>query len=85
LFLGSSDPGLLSFAHFSEIPTNQSLAEPGTPVVLFQTRIIGGGRDIGQGRNYDVSRDGRFLINNVLNDIADSPITLIQNWSPSAK
>src|SRR6202022_2698100 len=37
--------------------------EPGAPVALFPTRIYGGGVDIGQGRQYDVTRDGRFLIN----------------------
>ena len=57
---------------------------PGTPVALFQTRIVGGGADIGQGRHYDVARDGRFLINTVLDDAAP-PITLLQNWKPPAR
>ena len=55
--------------------------EPGTPVALFQTRIYGGGGDFGQSRQYDVTRDGRFLINTVL-DAAASPITLLLNWTP---
>ena len=55
--------------------------EPGAPVALFQTRIVGGGVDNQQSRQYDVTRDGRFLINTVLDDAA-SPITLIQNWKP---
>ena len=55
--------------------------EPGTPVALFPTRIFGGGVDNAQGRQYDVSRDGRFLINTVLDD-ASSPITLLLNWKP---
>jgi Tol biopolymer transport system component len=55
--------------------------EPGAPVALFPTRILGGGVDAGQGRQYDVTRDGRFLINTVLDD-ASSPITLLQNWRP---
>ena len=59
--------------------------EPGAPVALFETRIVGGGTDIGQGRQYDVTRDGRFLINTVLNDAASAPITLLQNWKPPAK
>jgi hypothetical protein len=43
--------------------------------------VVGG---VGSGgRQYDVTRDGRFLINTVLDD--SSPITLIQNWKPSAK
>lgn len=56
--------------------------EPGTPVMLFQTRIVGGGVDFG--RQYDVARDGRFLINTVLDDTA-SPITILQNWNPTAQ
>jgi Tol biopolymer transport system component len=55
--------------------------EPGTPVALFQTHIVGGGTDNAQGRQYDVARDGRFLINRVLDDVAP-PITLLQNWMP---
>ena len=58
--------------------------EPGTPVALFQTRIVGGGTVSGQGRQYDVAHDGRFLINTVLDDAA-SPITVILNWKPGAK
>ena len=41
--------------------------------------------DNNQGRQYDVARDGRFLINTVLDDAAATPITLIQNWKPPAK
>jgi len=36
------------------------------------------------GHEYAVSRDGRFLINAVL-DNAASPITLLLNWKPSTK
>ena len=52
----------------------------GAPVVLFPTRIAGGGTDVLAGRQYDVTRDGRFLINTVVLDEAAAPITLIQNW-----
>jgi Tol biopolymer transport system component len=55
--------------------------EPGAPVALFPTRIFGGGVDNAQGRQYDVTRDRRVLINTVLDDDA-SPITLLQNWKP---
>ena len=57
--------------------------EPGSPVELFPTRISGGGADNNQGRQYDVTRDGRFLVNTVLEDSA--PITLLQNWQPPAQ
>lgn len=53
-------------------------------MALFPARIFSGGADNGQGWHYDVARDGRFLINTVLDDAA-SPITLVQNWKPPAK
>ena len=38
--------------------------EAGVPTPLFQTRRLGGGLNvIGRGHQYDVARDGRFLIN----------------------
>ncbi len=52
--------------------------EPGTPVALFQTRIAGATNTVGL--NYDVTRDGRFLINTVA-DAAASPITLRKTGS----
>ena len=39
--------------------------------------------DNAQGWQYDVTRDGRFLINTVLDEAA-APITLLQNWTPPA-
>ena len=57
--------------------------EPGTPVALFDTRIYSSGADNGQGRQYDVTRDGRFLINTVLDETA-APITLLLNWKPGS-
>jgi len=64
------------------VTVRSAALEPGTPVALFPTRILGGGVDGGQGPQYDVTRDGRFLINTVLTDAAATPITLIQNWQP---
>jgi hypothetical protein len=58
--------------------------EPGVPVRLFATRIHGGGADIQQGRQYEVTRDGRFLINARVSDTV-APITLLQHWNPDAK
>jgi hypothetical protein len=70
------------------ITATATTLEPGIPVVLFQTRIYVGGVDSAQGagfgRNYDVSRDGRFLINTVLDD-AGSSITLLMHWKPPAQ
>jgi hypothetical protein len=58
-------------------------SERGTPEALFSTRIWGGGIDSNQRPQYDVSRDGRFLINTVLDDATTSPITVILNWHPA--
>ena len=51
---------------------------------LFQTRVVGGGIDALQARQYDVVPDGRFLINTALED-GGAPITIIQHWNPEAK
>ena len=67
------------------ITVRGGVLEPGAPAALFATRINGGGLDNAQGRQYDVTRDGRFLINTVLDDATATPITLIQNWRPDAK
>lgn len=63
--------------------TGATLA-PAAPMMLFPTRIYGGGVDAQLGRQYDVAPDGRFLINTAL-DSATAPITLLQNWHPEAK
>ncbi len=55
----------------------------GTPVKLFQTRILGGGEGAESARQYDIAPDGRFLID-TLSESAAAPITLIQNWNPAA-
>jgi dipeptidyl aminopeptidase/acylaminoacyl peptidase len=66
------------------ITVTGSTLVPGVPVVLFPTGIFGGGVDMAQRRQYDVARDGRFLINRLL-DNSTAPITLLQNWNPEAK
>ena len=63
--------------------TGATLA-PGAPMVLFATRIVGGGEDTAQARQYDVAPDGRFLINTALNSVT-APITLLMNWNPEGK
>ena len=47
------------------VPVNAggSTLELGNPESLFPTRIVGGGVGANIGRQYDVSADGRFLIN----------------------
>jgi hypothetical protein len=63
----------------------QGVFEPRVPVALFQTLIVGDGLDNAIGVQYDVTRDGGFLINTVADDVAASSITLLQNWRPPAK
>ena len=67
------------------ITSNGDTLDPGKPVTLFQTRIVGGGSDFGRAAEYDVAPDGRFLINTVLENTTATPITLILNWKPPAK
>jgi eukaryotic-like serine/threonine-protein kinase len=57
---------------------------PGAPVVLFPSRVWGGGVDVQQGWQYDVAPDGRLLINTELESAA-APITLLMNWNPESK
>jgi hypothetical protein len=63
--------------------TGATLA-PGAPVALLPTRFVRGGADNSQSRNYDVTRDGRFLLNTVLDKVA-APITSLMNWQVPAK
>ena len=57
-----------------------STLEPGASTPLFRTHIVGGGTDMNMGIQFDVSRDGRFLINTLQEDVGAAPITLLQNW-----
>jgi len=52
------------------------------PEVLFQTHINQGG---GNRQQYDVAKDGRFLIDTELQDTSTEPIHLLLNWKPPAK
>ena len=64
------------------ITVSGNSVEPGTPVVLFQTRIFLGGLEEPHRGQYAIAPDGRFLINTVLDDAASPPITVVQNWQP---
>ncbi len=57
--------------------TSGSRFEVGTPTMLFPTRIVSGGI-AALHPQYDVSKDGRFLVNTQLEE--STPITLILNW-----
>lgn len=64
------------------IIVNGATLQPGTPTPLFKTRIFGGGTNVGGRQQYDVTRDGRFLVNTVSDDVGP-PITLLLNWNPN--
>ena len=66
------------------ISASRSALVPGTPAKLFDAQISGGGVDNSTGRQYDVARDGRFLINRQQDGDANPTITLINNWNPDA-
>jgi eukaryotic-like serine/threonine-protein kinase len=64
------------------IRTTTTSVDPGVPTALFQTHRLGGGSNvIGRSHQYDVARDGRFLIN-VDAESSAPPITLLMNWKP---
>ena len=56
--------------------------EAGTPVTLFPTRIASAAGGAAGKQQYAVSRDGRFLINQTVEESTTTPITLILNWKP---
>ena len=51
---------------------------PSQPAALFTANFV---RSAARPQ-YDVARDGRFLVNVELNDAATPPITLLMNWKP---
>jgi Tol biopolymer transport system component len=64
------------------IRADETSVDAGLPTTLFQTRRLGGGLNvIGRSHQYDVTRDGRFLIN-VDAESNVPPITLLLNWKP---
>ena len=68
----------------TSISSSGSSFEPGRPAALFRPRILATGVGVAKAQ-YDVSADGRFLINQPVETSA-SPITLILNWkSPTAQ
>jgi serine/threonine protein kinase/Tol biopolymer transport system component len=58
--------------------------EAGTPVALFQTRVWGGGTNTFNRQQYDVTADGRFLIDSTADETV-APITVLLNWKPPAQ
>jgi serine/threonine-protein kinase len=63
----------------STILASGSSFEAGTPHVLFPVQLD---RGPGGHPQYAVSRDGRFLVNQITEATSNAPITLILNWKP---
>jgi Tol biopolymer transport system component len=66
------------------VAVNAAALAFGKPVALFPTRLWGGGANSTNNQQYDVSRDGRFLMNVNTEEAATSPITVLLNWKPPA-
>ena len=60
---------------------NGSKFDARAPAPLFQTRVWGGGANTSNRQQYDVDKDGRFLIDVTTEDTAASPITILLNWN----
>jgi Tol biopolymer transport system component len=81
LFYIAPDANLVAVPIAVDGPT----LNPGRPIPLFRSGIVGGGREIYQRENYAVSADGRFLINVPTDDALAPPITLLLNWNPERR
>lgn len=58
----------------------------GQPVALFLTHLASGAGITANRTQYDVSADGRFLMNtNVDDSLPAPPITIVQNWQAAIK
>jgi len=73
LYFVSSDSRLMAVT----LEISPGSVEPAAPVALLQTRLAGVPK-----HQYSVATDGRFLINEVVDDSASSLLTLILNWRP---
>jgi hypothetical protein len=65
----------------ASVRTSGSSFEADTPVELFQTRFAIEGTAGGRAP-YDVSPDGRFLVNQLPETSTNPPITILLNWKP---
>ena len=69
------------------VPVNaiNSAFRTGPPVRLFTPTLAEGSSINAFNTQYDVARDGRFLINISLGGTTTAPITLISNWKSPAR
>jgi Tol biopolymer transport system component len=64
------------------IKVSGSTFDYGIPQGLFSPRFVSGTIFTINKPQYDVARDGRFLINQSMEESSTAPITLILNWKP---
>jgi serine/threonine protein kinase/Tol biopolymer transport system component len=85
LFYLASDGQLMAVP--IRVVSERRALDVGTPVALFQTRLIVGAISVRAGfdarMDYAVARDGRFLLDMSVDDT--SPITVVQNWTAGLK
>ena len=66
--------------------TNGGTFQPGAPKPLFRTEVLGGdGGAPSVAWRWDVTKDGRFLINTALDTDTSSPVTILLNWQSGLK
>ena len=66
--------------------TGDAALEIGASTPLFQPQLLNGPRvGIGLRAQYDVARDGRFLLNVPVGDTSPPPITVVLNWAARLK
>ena len=66
----------------ASIEASSSTLRAGRPAALFPSRVVGGSFAVLKPQ-YAIARDGRFLINQLTEESAAPPITLILNWKPA--
>ena len=81
LYYLAPDSKLMAVAVSTQSASPGGALTLGTPEVLFQTHIVQGTNK----QQYDISRDGRFLIDTELRETSTEPIHLLLNWHPPAK
>jgi hypothetical protein len=69
--------GLDSTLFATRVEISAESVDPAAPVALFRWRLSGVPK-----HQYSVAADGRFLVNEVVDDAASSLVTVVLNWKP---
>lgn len=81
LYYLAPDDELMAVPVMTQSTAQAATITPGTPAALFRAHMVEGS----QKPQYDVARDGRFLINTELESASTEPIHLLLNWKPPKK